>query len=1154
MGDVRAWFSFVEQHNYNEVRAIQRKYAGARNDDGCTALMLAVKNNDLTMVEILSETESGFVNNRDETALFLACARNYDDIASVLIPKEQQLRQSSTGYTPLIVAAANGSTRVIPLLIPHFGNETDKQGYTALDYATYNNYHLCVDLLTKSEKFSVPDLERAVKIAEECGHVQLHTKLTAHLMHKVKTLGDRATMAAASSKSPFTSPGMKQPTTSINRFSGVSPSQHTDKLGKVGSPSSTTRAPKKGSPLTPSEKASQPFGRATSTLKEANKMAMNDPPIGSTIPPLSNLSEIFQRNLALRNKSVRSAHSVNKEATLGGSMHDKPGGVSAEYNDTEMQIIHKMAKLKTQDRDDEDAGVISMHQNPETLRHIKPRAQSNRIIPRPTYLLSPEHDNVETQAPGPRPDVQASNHMSHASTIPGTALQSYEMHQAGMDLIPEEGDQDDNLIPPVIMDSYQNELDTVHRSSATGATVGRSTSVVGLPLSPTANVDTASTLKKISKMSATELRVACVEMLECIEGKERLLHKFLEAPVPATEPSPKPRLSDDGADSVQYAELLSSCDKYRSQAIDLQSKLDTVADVMLTRTSQVYDILYQILKSISVTGNAAQWVTNTTEGQQKSIEGLSHVADLCNKIWSTHSAMLEDIKGADSVLVREANRILRKDPLTSGIVLPSLSDIAPLPIPEQSSPPASPPPPPETIDVETQVEIHYSDSVVQTDVPLLPPTNLHETIDRLASAVQSPLESNQHTPVQIKPVKEEDVASPTPKTSRRHSGHADTDKTHKDNTAEDKKHTEKHGHHESPSAADAKAHTPRETKGSTEHTSTKHREITKPTNLKLDENGNSTVMKAIKKILKLDPYKVGDDGKSTSSRAHPLTDEEQAKLIKLFDEVKKDIKKQAGHENNEGHTALMMAASGNNIELIKILLPYEAGIRVLDDKDPIDNTATKISLLNGNTEAASLLLGPEGFEILPPDVNGGRKTELMDAAEQGDVVSVYLYAPFQATLVDEEGRTALMYAASAGKVKVFQYLKSEAKMATPSGTTALMLAGAHGHHDCCKYLLELERGMTDKHKMTALMHAASQGHRTCVEALIKEVGAKTKEGMNALMYAIQAGSKPCVEYILRKYPKEKTLVTTEKSKYGAGCTPADIAAKAGHPELVALLE
>lgn len=1146
MGDVRAWFSLVEQHNYNGVRAVQRKYAGTRNDDGCTALMLAVKNNDLTMVEVLSETESGFVNNRDETALFLACARNYDDIASVLIPKERELRQSSTGYTPLIIAAANGSTRVIPLLIPYFGNETDKQGYTALDYATYNNYHLCVDLLTKSEKFSVPDLERAVKIAEECGHVQLHTKLTAHLLHKVKTLGDRATLAATSSKSPFTSPGAKQYTTSVNRFSNVSPSQHTDKLGKVESPNSTSGAPKKGSPALPVEKSPQSFGRATSTLKAANKMALNDPPIGSVIPPLSDLGEIFRRNLAMRNKSVRSAYGVTNNATANDSAAGK-SGIPSNHNDIEMQIIHRMTKMGMHDRDDED-GVILMHQNPENLKHIKPRAQSNRIIPRPTYLLSPEHDTAETQITGPRSDALTSDPASHVSTVPGTELQSCTMHQARMDLIPEETYQDDNLIPPVIMDSYQNELGTIQRSGAAEASaVGRSTSVIGLPLSPTANIDTASTLKKISKMSATELRVACVEMLECIEGKERLINKFLETPTTAgaAETSSKPRLPADAADSFQYTELLSSCDKYRSQAIDLQSKLDTVADVMLTRSSQVYDILYQILKAISITGNAAQWVTNTTEAQQKSIEGLSHVADLCNKIWSTHSAMLEDVKSADSALVREANRLLRKDSLTSGIVLPSLSDLAPLAAP-----------PPETADMEVEAAAYCSDSAVQTDLLLPPSADFHETIDRLASVAESPLESNQHTPIQIKPLKEEEVTPQTPKSNvHHHSEDATTDEAHKDNAIAAKESVEEHDHHDAPSTVDApKTHTPLVTKEAAESANTKSREIVKPTNLKLDENGNSTVMRAIKKILKLDPYKVGDDGRSMSSRAHQLTDEEQAKLTKLFEEVKKDIKKQAGHENNDGYTALMMAAGGNNIELIKILLPYEAGIRVLDDKDFIDNTATKIALLNGNTEAASLLLGPEGFEIQPPDVSGGRKTELMDAAEQGDVVSVYLYAPSQATLVDEEGKTALMYAASAGKVKVLQYLKAEAKMATSSGTTAMMLAGMHGHHDCCKYLLEFERGMTDKHKMTALMHAASQGHRPCVEALIKEVGAKTKEGMNALMYAIQVGSKPCIEYILRKYPKEKTVTTTEKSKYGAGCTPADVAVKAGHPELVALLE
>lgn len=1141
MADVRTWFSFVEQHNYNEVRATQRKYAGARNDDGCTALMLAVKNNDLTMVEILSETESGLVNKRDETALFLACARNYDDIASVLIPKEQHLRQSSTGYTPLIVAAANGSTKVIPLLTPHFGNETDKQGYTALDYATYNNYPLCVDLLTKSEKFSVPDLERALKIAEECGHVQLHTKLTAHLMHKVKTLGDRATLAATGSKSPFTSPGMKQPTTAVNRFSGISPSQHTDKLGKVGSPSSALRAPKKSSPITPGDKGLHSFGRATSTLKEANKMALSDPQIGSTIPPLSDLGEIFQRNLAQRNKSVRSAHSVSKDTTMTSSMHDRPGGMIAEYNDAEMQIIHKMAKMRT-DRDDEDSGVISMHQNPEALKHIKPRAQSNRVIPRPTYLLSPENDNTERQPQGPRSDALASNHMSHASTIPGTGLQSCDIHQPEIDLIPEEGDQTDNLIPPVIMDSYQNELNSIQRSSATGTgSVGRSTSVIGLPLSPTANIDTASTLKKISKMSATELRVACVEMLECIEGKERLLNKFLEAPITVAETSLKPRpTAGDVTESHQYAELLSSCDKYRSQAIDLQTKLDTVADVILTRSSQVYDILYQIVRAISINGSASQWISNTVDAQQKAIEGISHVADLCNKIWSTHSAMLEDIKSADSVLVREANRLLRKDSLTSDILLPTLNDIVPFSTP---TPISISVPPPETVDIEVQVGVHCSDATTQVDILASSSINPYETIDRLASAVGFPSPSNHHSPAQIKQLKEDTTIPNTPDSNKHHHDeHAIRDKVHEKNNAD----KEKHSHRDSSGTASAPKETP-------ESSTVKPRDVVKPTKLKLDENGNSTVMRAIKKIIKLDPYKVGEDGKSTSSRAHPLTEEEQAKLIKLFDEVKKDIKKQAGHENNDGYTALMMAASGNNIELIKILLPYEAGIRVLDDKDFIDNTATKISLLNGNIEAASLLLGPEGFEIQPPDTSGGRKTELMDAAEQGDVVSVYLYAPFQATLVDSEGKTALMYAAGAGKLKVFQYLKAELKMATPSGITAMMLAGAHGHHDCCKYLLEFERGMTDKHKMTALMHAASQGHRTCVEALIKEVGAKTKEGMNALMYATQAGSKPCVEYILRKYPKEKAITTTEKSKYGAGCTPADVAVKAGHPELVALL-
>lgn len=111
--------------------------------------------------------------------------------------------------------------------------------------------------------------------------------------------------------------------------------------------------------------------------------------------------------------------------------------------------------------------------------------------------------------------------------------------------------------------------------------------------------------------------------------------------------------------------------------------------------------------------------------------------------------------------------------------------------------------------MEVEAAAYCSDSAVQTDLLLPPSADFHDTIDRLASVAESPLESNQHTPIQIKPLKEEEVTPQTPKSNvHHHSEDATTDEAHKDNAIAAKESVGEHDHHDAPSTVDAPKHIP----------------------------------------------------------------------------------------------------------------------------------------------------------------------------------------------------------------------------------------------------------------------------------------------------------------------------------------------------------
>jgi len=152
-----------------------------------------------------------------------------------------------------------------------------------------------------------------------------------------------------------------------------------------------------------------------------------------------------------------------------------------------------------------------------------------------------------------------------------------------------------------------------------------------------------------------------------------------------------------------------------------------------------------------------------------------------------------------------------------------------------------------------------------------------------------------------------------------------------------------------------------------------------------------------------------------------------------------------------------------------------------------------------------------------------RKTNLMLAAENGDIKNVKSLLPYEAGLKDIFDKTALMYLCSqeftenrAECVRLL-ILYDEAGLQDNDGKTALMHAIKCNRIPYVKLLKNIEARIQDKNGKTALMYAAEFGHILFVR-LLKDMEARIqdKNGKTALMYAAMNCRLECIELLLDK--------------------------------------
>lgn len=163
--NTEAWFTAVDQGDTATIRAAIGECASLRDENGETALMRAVRNDNYDVVKILLHSGSGLTNSDGYTALMIAAIVNKARCCRALVAKESHLILPD-GRTPLMLAAQHDSIDAARALMPYYVTKVDNRGRTALMYAAERGNLPIVEILHAREcKFSSLEHETALSIA-----------------------------------------------------------------------------------------------------------------------------------------------------------------------------------------------------------------------------------------------------------------------------------------------------------------------------------------------------------------------------------------------------------------------------------------------------------------------------------------------------------------------------------------------------------------------------------------------------------------------------------------------------------------------------------------------------------------------------------------------------------------------------------------------------------------------------------------------------------------------------------------------------------------------------------------------------------------------------------------------------------------------------
>jgi ankyrin repeat protein len=172
---------------------------------------------------------------------------------------------------------------------------------------------------------------------------------------------------------------------------------------------------------------------------------------------------------------------------------------------------------------------------------------------------------------------------------------------------------------------------------------------------------------------------------------------------------------------------------------------------------------------------------------------------------------------------------------------------------------------------------------------------------------------------------------------------------------------------------------------------------------------------------------------------------------------------------------------------------------------------------------ASRDLLPNG--TMPESDDAPAVSPLIAAAKAGDLPEFEKVESLSdaAQTTDEDGRTALSFAAAGGHLKMVKALLAvKAPDSTVAGWTAMHHAAFGGHEDVIVELLAADSKSAAPVGLTVspLLLAAGRGHLACVERIVdaapESIAATDTHGRTALMHAATSGSAEVVQLLAKR--------------------------------------
>ncbi|XP_059167490.1 ankyrin repeat domain-containing protein 50-like [Physella acuta] len=220
--------------------------------------------------------------------------------------------------------------------------------------------------------------------------------------------------------------------------------------------------------------------------------------------------------------------------------------------------------------------------------------------------------------------------------------------------------------------------------------------------------------------------------------------------------------------------------------------------------------------------------------------------------------------------------------------------------------------------------------------------------------------------------------------------------------------------------------------------------------------------------------------------------------------------------NRKGQSALLFAVHNVDLEVVELLLQCQADVDQAHVGD--GTTALYFAARSGSASLVRMLIRAGANVNL---ANSEGVTALMKASDRGyyDTVRLLLNEKADVKLVSRQGWDALMYASCEGHGKILELLL---KNCDSINKEALFIASQNGRTECVKLLLKYGYGVNvaNDEGNTALMYAAYAGHEAIAETLLKQrdinVNQQDGNGWTALHYASKQGKANVVQQLVKR--------------------------------------